>query len=317
MNKLIILLLALATAVYSVPQGNSNGNSNGNPGDNGNSGNNGNSNGDNGNSGNNGNSNGNSGGYNHLEVIQMFLNSQMLDEPLTTIATLQAPPGIFSPDVHGMLIPYGEALNLNDTLDLWYGSQPRATLGPLRHTGYFIRDYVEQGELASVSVDLFSGIPGQMPTVNLTFYGMFKFTGTHTQSTISYYNIAFTRIALYTRGLFGAEWTDPAIKPALIEATCGAHEAFCGNYRQYDDLDACRTFMNTIPFGAPDDLQNNNVLCRYIHANVAEMRPSVHCAHAGRTGGGMCVNGVYGQYYNEGLNPQLFGNDHQIPAVHL
>jgi len=91
----------------------------------------------------------------------------------------------------------------------------------------------------------------------------------------------------------------PAAETPTINEVCGGIQAVCtGNNTQYASVADCITFMHQIPYGSYDRGDQDNVVCRTIHLQLAQLVPAVHCPHCGPTGGGMCTNKTAESYYN-------------------
>jgi hypothetical protein len=69
----------------------------------------------------------------------------------------------------------------------------------------------------------------------------------------------------------------------------------------------CMTFMHSIPFGSYTRANSNTFTCRSLHALLTPLRPDVHCAHVGFTGGGKCVDFPYESYYDD-FSPKDHGS---------
>ena len=55
--------------------------------------------------------------------------------------------------------------------------------------------------------------------------------------------------------------------------------------------------MNAITFGTYDQSFSNTTVCRIIHTILTIYDPIHHCSHAGKTGGGKCIDVPYDDYY--------------------
>jgi len=84
-----------------------------------------------------------------------------------------------------------------------------------------------------------------------------------------------------------------------IEKLCAGIQKICtGNNTQYRNMKQCIEFMtNEIPFSTYDRLDQNNVICRTLHIQLAVVAPTVHCPHVGPTGGGKCTDKTSESYY--------------------
>ncbi|KAJ4490750.1 hypothetical protein J3R30DRAFT_3400017 [Lentinula aciculospora] len=75
---------------------------------------------------------------------------------------------------------------------------------------------------------------------------------------------------------------------------CAVSSLYCtGIYQQYESQDACLSFMSALPFGESWQGGMNTGWCRYIHKNLVQFRPDVHCPHIGPSGGDMCIDRNY------------------------
>ncbi|ORX85569.1 hypothetical protein K493DRAFT_326727 [Basidiobolus meristosporus CBS 931.73] len=106
----------------------------------------------------------------------------------------------------------------------------------------------------------------------------------------------------------------PATLPSLIQkflaqGICESHGKYCLNAdQQYSTTQACLDFLlQKVPLGSPDEMGGNNVLCRVIHVNMIPYRPGFHCPHIGPTGGGMCINRVYEDYFKSYFKQTFIG----------
>jgi hypothetical protein len=71
---------------------------------------------------------------------------------------------------------------------------------------------------------------------------------------------------------------------------CAAATFLCtGPNQQYDDAEDCASFLRGLPVGTWDSAYQDNLTCRTLHTLLVPLRPAVHCAHIGKTGGGKCV----------------------------
>jgi hypothetical protein len=99
---------------------------------------------------------------------------------------------------------------------------------------------------------------------------------------------------------------EPAYASSSIQSICGLilFAAHCnatydptGYYTSFAD---CTNYLtNVYQWGTWDDLYflGNSTICRFYYGFLAIGRPAVHCPHAGKTGGGVCINHDYNSYY--------------------
>jgi len=91
----------------------------------------------------------------------------------------------------------------------------------------------------------------------------------------------------------------------LSNYTCFRHGKYCQNtpYKQYADYSACMKFLMNAPLGEPDTFTSNSVLCRHQHSTLIQLRPEIHCAHLGPSGGGFCLDRPVSYFFNTPLFP--------------
>jgi hypothetical protein len=98
--------------------------------------------------------------------------------------------------------------------------------------------------------------------------------------------------------------TSDAEREANIQGVCavltlggGGHAATCPG--EYVDFADCLSFMHSIPYGTWDRANSNTAVCRQLHTLLTPYRPDVHCPHAGKTGGGACIDFSYASFFDE------------------
>ena len=69
--------------------------------------------------------------------------------------------------------------------------------------------------------------------------------------------------------------------------------------QQYANMSDCISCLSEpqTPFGTNDRADQNNVVCRLIHIQLAQISPSIHCPHVGMTGGGACTDKTAQSYF--------------------
>lgn len=82
---------------------------------------------------------------------------------------------------------------------------------------------------------------------------------------------------------------DSGVAAVSCDDYCTKVMANCtGNLAQYSSLDACKKSCAAFPVGTAADTSGNTQGCRQYHAGAAMAAPTVHCVHAGPSGGGAC-----------------------------
>ncbi|ORY06390.1 hypothetical protein BCR34DRAFT_666629 [Clohesyomyces aquaticus] len=101
---------------------------------------------------------------------------------------------------------------------------------------------------------------------------------------------------------------------ALANSVCDAHTQYCtGDNTQYESRDECMEFLTKeTRFGNSWELGMNTLGCRSIHEIMLKSRPSVHCPHIGKDGGGMCDDKIG---YVEKVTEDFWKNSPWIPTI--
>ncbi|CAF1367624.1 unnamed protein product [Adineta ricciae] len=91
-------------------------------------------------------------------------------------------------------------------------------------------------------------------------------------------------------------------RTSIINNICQLVQVICpvgSSNHQYANLIDCLSFLNEsqTPFGTFDRADQNNVVCRLNHIQLASISPDIHCLHVGKTGGGACVNKTSESYF--------------------
>ena len=98
----------------------------------------------------------------------------------------------------------------------------------------------------------------------------------------------------------------------LAKSICKTAMDNCkGEDAQYDSEKECMEYLTKkVRFGAPYELGRNTLSCRMVHQNMVPFRPSVHCSHLGKTGGGYCTDNTD---YSGTVNASFFTNTPFVP----
>jgi hypothetical protein len=208
---------------------------------------------------------------------------------------------VFAENTVARITPVGEFADFEGVLEYFYGL---GTLPTNFIASTNTRYTTCEDNLVQFRIDLLmnqSANPvSRVPFVNFTHFGRFEFDD---DNLISKVDITFTNL--------GAAVDIPADK--LVEAAPGQFiparlasmigictilsQTCVGPYQQYESVDECVGFMQTIPYGTYDRAFSNSYTCRSTHTLLTPFRPQIHCAHAGPTGGGKCIDFPYEEYY--------------------
>jgi len=219
--------------------------------------------------------------------------------PLLIMSGQQNVFDLFDINVKGRVSPVGSFDNFTAVEEYFYGlgasSQiTKITMQKLTVTGNYVSVWV---------IIFFDGTSTGQASYNLTQTGFFTFNSNNLISSVD------LDILNLGWALDGDTLTNNASRQAIINEVCGAlvgvpgHPGTCppaddplGHYSSIGD---CQTFMNSIPFGTWAHANSNSVICRQLHTILTVFRPTVHCPHTGKTGGGKCVDTPYSSFYDE------------------
>jgi len=219
--------------------------------------------------------------------------------PLLIITGQQNVNDLFAPDVKGRVSPVGSFDDFTAVEEYFYGlgasSQiTQITVKKLTVTGNYVSIWV---------VIFFNGTATGQPSYNLTQTGFYTFDSNNLISSVD------LDILNLGWALDGDTLTNNATRQAIINNVCGAlvgapgHPGTCPQSADptgyYSSISDCQRFMNSIPFGTWAHGNANSVICRQLHTILTVFRPSVHCPHAGKTGGMKCVDTPYSSFYDE------------------
>jgi hypothetical protein len=164
-------------------------------------------------------------------------------------------------------------------------------------TGYVVTHFTARGNVAaSANVIMFNftsiGISMPIEIDTWTVYNaygqveMYDFTFRY----FSWLYDTFFEIIQNQINALTHEQTIFWITDRLATSICSTHQMYCnGANQQYASYDACDQFLRSqIRFGKAYEMGRNTLLCRMLHQNMVQYRPTVHCPHIGPSGGGMC-----------------------------
>jgi hypothetical protein len=244
----------------------------------------------------------------HLrEVIEKLHNLTVYPNNMPFITTGVIQPGIFDVNVTGRVAPVVNLIGDRMSMEYFPGISPSpAPTTSLVQVAYDLRYYAEQGNVVATVIDTVYkklAVPGDLSTpigdpIPLTQFGFWKF---NKNKVIEQYDLAVPDLGKWNIEV-GADYTNPAIQSVLNQVTCARYMANCnstvdplGYYTSFSD---CTTFLGSIRYGTPDYSWDDTAYCRLVHSGMVLANPVVHCPHAGKTGGGACVDNPYSSYYS-------------------
>ncbi|KAF2141347.1 uncharacterized protein K452DRAFT_309122 [Aplosporella prunicola CBS 121167] len=169
---------------------------------------------------------------------------------------------------------------------------------------YEIVHFVGNQDIASAAtiVTFRSAILGEFP-MEIDTWTMFNGAGQIWQydATFRWFDYLLDTTLAAASAAMGVKTTAEAttrLAKKLATGICKTAQKHCtGANRQYESFKACLTHLTRqVAFGTAYGLGRDTLLCRMVHEGMVPMRPAVHCAHIGPSGGGMCVDdAAYGE----------------------
>jgi len=202
---------------------------------------------------------------------------------------------IFSEVAAGRIDPVGTFDDTKHLVEYYYGlaAQPNNYV-----TSVDFVDLFGQGKEVFVRVNLLFAFtdPKQGSNFNITQSGRYIFGDDD--------RVVTTDLIIHNLGQ--ALNTPDQLHDPMIQYFCSVLMVSPGNCKNpaydpdghYTDVNDCISFFRTLPFGTWDQAASNTVVCRQLHTYLTIYDPETHCMHAGKTGGGKCVDTPYYWYYN-------------------
>jgi len=219
--------------------------------------------------------------------------------PLLIMSGLESVFDLFANNTRGRVSPVGSFEDFTSIQEYFYGLGASS-----RITQVTIQKMTVTGNLVDIWVIIFFNNTGTgSPSYNLTQTGFYTFNDENliTSVDLDILNLGWA--------LDGDTLTNNASRQAIINRVCDTIVGVPGQpgtctsgddpSGHYTSLDDCLTFMNSIPFGTWAHANSNSVICRELHTILTVFRPTVHCPHAGKTGGMKCVDTAYSTFYDE------------------
>lgn len=194
---------------------------------------------------------------------------------------------LFAANTKGRIDPVGTFDNYATLTEYYYGLA--ATVAK-RVTSVDIIDLFGAGNEVFVRVNIFFEYwDGVTPPQNLTQSGRLLFDDDDLISSVD--------LIIHNLGKASPPPDVPTTEVicGILQQTCPPEMDPTGYYANFTD---CFDFWTTqIPAGSFGEAASNSVACRIIHALLTPFNPEVHCPHAGKTGGGKCIDTPYDSYY--------------------
>jgi len=236
------------------------------------------------------------------KVAQVYTN---LIYPTSTeiLAGLVTVTNLFAPNVIGRIDPVGTFNSFQLLTEYFYAlaANPSNFISSVDFTDLF-----GVGNEVYVRVNVFFQAvdPNTTISFNLTQSGRFLFNDDDLIEScdLVIHYLGKRSNPVFNRPVYTAQQTEniEEICYTLLvsPATCANPALDPEGY--YTSLEDCIDFMtNNITYGTWDDAQANSFVCRQLHTLLTFFDPVTHCPHAGKTGGGKCVDWDYPEYYAE------------------
>lgn len=203
---------------------------------------------------------------------------------------------IFHPQVKGRVEPLGTFVGPDGTTEYFVGS---VWTGRSQVYGANFDKLEAVGNKVFINIDIyfkyFSDMSQPPYQYNLTQTGFFVFDDDNLITSLD----LVIRDVQWSVGPFNrptAQWYQTLCHVVVNVAKCGPEQDPEGHFTDFND---CLTYMQSIPFGTWDFVRANTAICRQYHSTLAMLRPHLHCPHAGKTGGGKCVDKPHYKYYDD------------------
>ncbi|KAF7377367.1 Secreted protein [Mycena sanguinolenta] len=221
------------------------------------------------------------------------------------------PPGLFNANATGRVTPVGEFFGFQDSFEYFFGLAPLPTGSP------------PNGAISNATlVEFTSGCPEvaastvwlTVSTINsdnstgpfITALKQTAFWRFDDEGAVLQYEAWIPDLDLFSPLDHGYDQYTLDGMNRTIQGICALQDTTCvGSNTVYDGISDCVQTLAAKPYGRSDESWGDNVVCRGIHVLLTKIRPEVHCAHVGPTGGGKCIDVEYNDvYFNDEF---LFG----------
>ncbi|KAJ7749761.1 hypothetical protein B0H14DRAFT_2982752 [Mycena olivaceomarginata] len=241
----------------------------------------------------------------NFETIQKIYNLTVFpaNAKIITEGAPAVPSGLFNENATGRVTPVGEFFGFQDSFEYFFGLAPLPFGVP------------PNGAITNATlVEFTSGCPEvaastvylNVSTINPDnstgpFIAVLKqvaFWRFDAEGAVLKYDAWIPNLDPFTNLLHGFDSNSVAGMTNIIGGICQLQETTCvGNNAVYNGVNDCVQTLTAKPFGRSDEAWGDNVVCRQIHVLLTKIRPEVHCAHVGPTGGGKCIDVAYNDVY--------------------
>nr|AQA29300.1 hypothetical protein 7 [Fulvia fulva] len=215
------------------------------------------------------------------------------------------PPGLFAPDAIGRVSPVGEFDNFEDSIEYFFALAPTPFTNPAGTAFYDAQVVNFVSSCPSVAsslvyfrtgtVDMLGNLNESLPTTTLSQVSFWHFND---KGEVDKYQSWIPNLQAWTKASSGIDYTNKQVQDAVAGGLCPVIQQRCqGKDLQFKDEQDCTKQLGAKPFGNFDEAWGDNLACRTIHVILTMVRPDIHCAHVGPTGGGKCIDIDYSVDY--------------------
>ncbi|KAJ7243022.1 hypothetical protein C8J57DRAFT_1192059 [Mycena rebaudengoi] len=231
------------------------------------------------------------------------------------------PPGLFNTNSVGRVTPLGQFVGFEDSIEYFFGLAPVPTeQAPIGFTNATLVEFTSGcPEVAASVVYLTLSVINSDGSTGpfITTLKEMAFWHFDDDGAVLKYDAWVPGLDRFTAVTRGSDPYSPAGANATIHQICDTQAVTCtGDNTQYSSAEACVSVLQNKPLGRLDEAWGDNVQCRFIHLLLAAIRPEVHCAHVGPTGGGKCIEVEYNEAFfnDESLFGEPLGQPFNCPA---
>ncbi|KAK6984047.1 secreted protein [Favolaschia claudopus] len=214
-----------------------------------------------------------------------------------------APAVPFNENATGRVTPVGEFFGFQDSFEYFFGLAPLPQGSPPNgaFTNATIVEFLSGcPEVAASTVYLSASTinPDNSTGPFITALKQIAFWRFDDEGTVLKYDAWIPNLDAFTPIMHGFDQYTLQGMNRTIQGVCGLQNQTCvGNNTVYDGVEDCVQTLAGKPFGRLDEAWGDNVVCRMIHVLLTKLRPEVHCAHVGPTGGKKCIDVEYNDVF--------------------
>jgi hypothetical protein len=224
------------------------------------------------------------------DKIRELYQDLVFPTPTLILSGQRSVAHIFADGVQGRVTPVGHLHDEQAVNEYFFAlaSTPNS-----RVTHVTVRSLVVSGDKVAIEVDIhFNRTPGGRLTLRQT--GFFTF---NRHDRVVSFDLAILNLGTAVNPTSEAE-REANIQGVCAVLTLGVGGAAPTCPAEYAGFADCMAFMHSIPYGTWDRANSNTVVCRQLHTLLTPYRPDVHCPHAGKTGGGACIEFPYASFFD-------------------